>query len=197
MCGGFTITADKKRIMQRYAGGGAEFENGFVPRENARPSEKLPIISMRNAEGIVLGKWGLPMPWDAGKVLINVRKESLLKPSFRDLFERGRCIIPADGFYEWEKVNSKKIPHRYGLNSGEIFSMAGLCEYGPQGISFTILTVPANEMVSAIHDRMPAIVLPEDEKKWLSGEDVSLNPFPSSLMKDEKVSDRINRPTGD
>ena len=148
-------------------------------------------------------------PKAIGNQMINARAETLTeKPTYRRTFEKRRCLVLADSFYEWQKTSSGKVPMRIMLKSGEPFAFAGLWESwkDPEGEwlkTFTIITGKPNDVVAPIHDRMPMILLPENESVWLdnnAGEEVwkdLLKPYPSELMTAYPVSKRVNTPAND
>ena len=151
-----------------------------------------------------------------GYRLINARSETVAeKPSFRSAYRRRRCLIPADGFYEWQRLGKIRQPWLFGLRDGAPFALAGLWERWtvPEGAELTgslaelgagdpvetctILTTAANETVAPVHGRMP-VILPRDAcDPWLAGEDVSLAPFAADAMTAHPVSTRVNRPAND
>lgn len=154
---------------------------------------KWPILTTQTPTSFLLGGWGLVPSWvkETGgaqkvrKVTLNARVETLQeKPSFKGaLTERKRCLVPSTGFFEWQQVGKKKIPHFVAFRDMKIFSMAGLWdlwidgETGNETLTFTIITVPANPLMAKIHnqkERMPAILEPQNEKQWL---DTSLPDF--------------------
>jgi putative SOS response-associated peptidase YedK len=154
-----------------------------------------------------LMRWGLVPAWakDAkfGYATINARaEEAASKPAYRDALKKRRCMIPADAFYEWERLDSKtKRPFAFGLTGGDPFAFAGLWESwlpkdGAPLETFTILTTDSNEVVT-IHNRMPVILEPKDYDRWLDPGDPArapvdlLRPFPGELMRAWKVSDRV------
>ncbi|WP_299818100.1 SOS response-associated peptidase [uncultured Pontibacter sp.] len=167
---------------------------------NAAPSQLLPVVTGDEPEKAQLFSWGLLPHWakdnNYRNKAVNARAETLLdKPSFRELINRRRCLVPADGFYEWRKTAGGKIPYRFLLKSEELFTFAGLwdewtdTETGEAQQTFTIITTEANELVKPTHNRMPVILTPEKEEAWL---DVTksnnllqelLQPFPAEEMK--------------
>ena len=181
-------------------------------RYNIAPTQD--ILSIRrtedNREAVFL-KWGLVPSWakdvSIGAKLINARSETLTeKPSFREAFKKRRCIIPADGFYEWQRTDGKKQPFFFQVRDESPFGFAGLWErwqgVGGEAIeSCTILTTEANEVLRPVHDRMPVILHPNDYELWLD-EDMRkrelikdlLRPYPSSEMISHPVSTAINSP---
>lgn len=162
-----------------------------------------------------LMRWGLIPSWAKdtaiGNRMINARAETLAeKPSFRKAFEKRRCIVPADSFFEWRKTNGKtKIPVRFVLKSREPFAFAGLWETwrkpdGQELRSFTIITTAANDLLRPIHDRMPVILRQSDEGKWLdpSAADAAkltllLAQYPAEAMESYDVSTLVNSPRND
>lgn len=190
-------------------------------RYNVAPTQPLPVVRvLRAGEGGVgrewaVVRWGLIPPWaddpSIGNRLINARAETAAeKPSFRNAFKKRRCLVPADGFYEWPKTAKKgpKQPYLIRLKSGQPFAFAGLWESwtSPDGEvieSCTILTTEANEALSAIHDRMPVIIAPEDYDRWLDPatplEEVQslLRPYPAEEMERVAVSTLVNNPRHD
>ena len=175
-------------------------------RYNIAPTQPVPVVRVLRAGPGGTGRewatvrWGLIPPWaddpSIGNRMINARAETAAeKPSFRNAFKHRRCLVPADGFYEWAKGAGKapKQPYLIRLKSGQPFAFAGLWESwtSPDGEvieSCTILTTEANEVLSAIHDRMPVIIAPEDYGRWLDPatplEEVKalLRPFPAEGM---------------
>ena len=160
-------------------------------------------------------RWGLVPFWakepSIGYKMINAKSETLTeKPSFRKPFKEKRCLVLADGFYEWEKTDKKnKVPYRFVLKNRQPFAFAGLWDVWktPEGdtlLSFTIITTRANELMERIHDRMPVILNEKDEAKWLDPEfkdtdklSSLLQPYPSEQMVAYKVSTIVNSPKND
>ncbi|MDX5481862.1 MAG: SOS response-associated peptidase [Hymenobacteraceae bacterium] len=183
-------------------------------RYNAAPSQLLPVVTDREPDKLQFFSWGLLPHWSKEKGYkhksINARAETLTeKPTFRELINHKRCLVPADSFYEWKSTSAGKQPYRVLLRSGELFSFAGLWdewadkETGEVVDSFTIITTEANELMRPIHDRMPVLLHPEEEELWLSGEQANehllslLRPYPSEEMKVYPVSSLVNSPTHD
>jgi putative SOS response-associated peptidase YedK len=180
---------------------------GVVPRYNIAPSQPILAVSNEKPTQLDYYYWGLIPSWakdrSIGNRMINARAETLAqKPAFRTALQRRRCLIPADGFYEWRKEpDGSKTPIHLQTRSGDPFMFAGLWDrwHDPDGSvipSCTIITTPPNSLVEPIHDRMPAIVTPEDYQKWLSGPDPAsvLRPYPPELMKATPVSKAVNNP---
>lgn len=176
------------------------------PKYNVAPSQLvLSVINDGHSNRLGELKWGLVPPWaDSPKIgfqMLNARSETAAgKPAFSAPLRRKRCLIPADGFYEWKATDHGKQPMRIVLKSRALFSMAGLYEswLSPDGSkinSCTILTTTPNELVARIHDRMPVILHPEDEQLWLNRAvtDVSaitplLRPYPANQLEAYPVS---------
>ncbi len=206
MCGRFTIFADPERLAERFQA--SLPEAGLQPRYNAAPTQHLPVILNDGPRAIQLLQWGLIPFWakdpTIGSRMINARSETLAeKPAFRTAFKKRRCLVLADGFYEWQKTATGKQPMRITLASGEPFAMAGLWEMwnAPDGSplrTFTIVTGEPNELVAPIHNRMPAILLPEHEAIWLDNAAEPaiwqhiLRPYPAGRMSACPVSRRVN-----
>lgn len=174
---------------------------------NAAPSQLLPVIAMNEPGSLQLFQWGLQPDWaNATKgpsLVINARSESLhQKKMFADLFSRKRCLIPADGFYEWEKRGKTKQPWRFALKDESLFAFAGLFDTltrpdGETMYAFTIITTSANELLEGIHERMPVMLDRQGCETWLSeAETKSLDelfyPYASAKMKSYKVSPKVN-----
>ena len=214
MCGRFTLTESGQVLMEEL--GLISIPEDFRPRYNVAPGQL--ILAARDGDegrkGAML-KWGLVPSWAKdpaiGNKMINARSESVgERPSFRRAFDRRRCIIPADGFYEWRKEGKRKIPVRFRLRDGRPFAFAGLWEaWRPQQgdgetlYTCTILTTAANELVRPVHDRMPVILSQELLDLWLDrdvpGEGVAslLRPYPAEEMEAYEVSTRVNSVAND
>jgi putative SOS response-associated peptidase YedK len=207
MCGRFAQRTNARRLAE-------EFKVREVPetepRYNVAPTQE--ILSIRQAEDereAVFLKWGLIPSWakDAsiGAKLINARSETVTeKPSFREAFKKRRCIIPADGFYEWQRAGGRKQPYFFQMRDERPFGFAGLwekwrAEDGQTLETCTILTTEVNEVLRPMHDRMPVILHPEDYELWLR-EDARridslkelLRPYPSPEMLSHPVSMLVN-----
>ncbi|MBS4219456.1 SOS response-associated peptidase [Bacillus sp. FJAT-49711] len=176
MCGRYSLFAPRENLAARFEL--MDFEEiEWVERYNIAPSQNVLAI-VRSDAGNKMGmlKWGLVPSWakdpKIGYKMINARAETIdQKPSFRNLLKRRRCVIPADGFYEWKKVGTNKIPYRFQLKSKESFGFAGLWDRwennGEIIHSCTIITTEANAVLKGVHDRMPVILTKESEKVWL------------------------------
>lgn len=214
MCGRYTQTSDPAKLTQRFHLGPSETE--IARRYNIAPTHDAPVVANDDPTKLRLMRWGLIPAWSKdvaiGNRMINARAETLAeKPSFRKPFERRRCLVLADGFYEWRKVDGArtKVPMRFVLKNREPFAFAGLWDvwHGPDGselASFTIITTEANELLRPVHDRMPAILRPEDEKQWLDPSLIDpvsltpiLQPYPTAEMEGYDISTLVNSPKND
>lgn len=175
MCGRFAIVSPARELQKAF--NLAIEPKNLGPRYNAAPGQMLPVIPNTKPRAISLYRWGLVPPWardsKAARPLINARAETLWeKNSFSNAIASRRCIVPADGFYEWKNISGGKIPFFFRSIEKRIFALAGLWESGEKGsqliYSFTIITTEPNDLVSKIHNRMPAIVEPGFLDIWLS-----------------------------
>ena len=177
MCGRYTLIADLGDLAQRFEFDGTDFS--YDPGYNIAPTES--VLTVKNIDGreAAFARWGLIPFWakdpKIGARMINARAETVAeKPAFRNALKKRRCLVLADGYYEWQKTPVGKRPYRIILKSGEPFAMAGLWEIwkDPQGnvvpsCTCTIITTQANEFLSPIHNRMPVILPRESEALWL------------------------------
>jgi putative SOS response-associated peptidase YedK len=210
MCGRYTITALAPVLEERFK---ALFSyQGFKPRFNAAPSQVLPVILNEDPTHIVPALWGYIPPWekdpDEATGSINARAETAMsKPYFRSSFIQRRCLILADGFFEWKSITrQKKVPYWISLKNQAPIAFAGLwskVHHRLHGdfISFAILTTEPNFFVSKVHDRMPVILLPRDEKNYLTAPPETaaqlLRPYPDDLLTARPVSTLVNSPRND
>jgi putative SOS response-associated peptidase YedK len=180
MCGRFTLATSARQVAEHF--GLAEVPE-LSPRYNIAPNQSIAIVrrtTEREAPILEFRRWGLIPSWakdpGIGSRMINARAETAAeKPAFRAAFRRRRCLVPADGFYEWKPHPKRRRPHHVRLAAGELFSLAGLFEAwkSPEGEaieSCTLLTTAANAVVGALHDRMPIVVDPEHYPRWLDPE---------------------------
>jgi putative SOS response-associated peptidase YedK len=179
MCGRYTLANPNPRRLKLRFGINEEAEISEEPRFNIAPTD--PVLAVREqAEGRDIGKlrWGLiPGKWATekkGRPLINARAESIeTQPAFAESFRERRCLIPADGFYEWRRDDSGKVPIWAHLPDDELFAFAGVwASYTPKGadpvVSCSIVTCTPNDVMRPIHDRMPVILPREAEAEWLA-----------------------------
>ncbi len=191
------------------------------PRYNVAPSQDVAVVrAAGHGRTLAMLRWGLIPAWarepNIGYKLINARAETAAeKPTFRSAYRHRRCLIPADGFYEWKRKGKTRQPWLFGLRDGEPFAFAGLWEGwtvpadtaltgslaerspGDAVETCTILTTAANETVTPVHGRMPVMLPPEAYGPWLAGEDVPLAPYPADDMTAHPVSTLVNRPAND
>ncbi len=184
------------------------------PRYNIAPTQDAAVVrvgSTQEREMVPL-RWGLIPAWakdpTIGNRMINARAETLAeKPAFKDAFAERRCLVPADGFYEWEKLRDRKQPHYVRVGGGQVFAFAGLWERwwdrasGEQRETFTIVTTEPNALLRPIHNRMPVIIAPESYGRWLDPETRDpesladlLVPYPPERMSAYPVSTYVNKP---
>jgi putative SOS response-associated peptidase YedK len=202
MCGRFTITNKKEILEERFT---AKFEaDNYNPRYNAAPSQKLPVILNTDPKIIHMIEWGIKPAWlkqvSKRDSLINVRSETIKeKKTFKKDFEERRCLVLADGFYEWKKNgNGPKIPYRIVLKRNKLFAFAGLWEIFEDKPVFAIITTIPNSILEPIHNRMPVILDENDESDWINvDEPVSsllkfLHPLPGKKMESYTVSTLVN-----
>ncbi|WP_312473167.1 SOS response-associated peptidase [Neobacillus sp.] len=213
MCGRFTLTATFEEIIDRFDIQSFMEEELYSPSYNIAPSQAvLAVINDGKSNRMGFLNWGLVPPWAKdraiGNKMINARSESLTeKPSFRNAFKKKRCLVIADSFYEWKRHEDKtKTPMRIKLKSDEMFAMAGIWEgwKSPEGKTLytcSVITTGPNDLMKGIHDRMPVILKPEDEKIWLDPSISDTNflhqflvPFDDNLMETYEVSSLVNSP---
>ena len=183
----------------------------FAPSFNIAPQSVQPVVRLGRDSGnreFALLRWGLVPFWAKDSKLaystINARaEEAITKPAFREALKKRRCLVPADAFYEWKRLNAKsKKPFAIALTSNEPYAFAGLWESwrpkdGEPLETFTILTTDPNEVMAPIHNRMPVILEPKDYDRWLDAEDQArppvdlLRPYPAKRMRAWPVSDRV------
>lgn len=214
MCGRFTLTADPKKIKDAFPW--LKVPAGIQPRFNIAPTQPVAAVPNDGENRLDFFTWGLVPFWakdpSIGSRMINARAETLAeKPAFRNAYRRRRCLILADGFYEWQQQGDGKgkIPIYIYMNSGEPFAFGGLWEnwQSPDGseiLSCTIITTPPNELVSPIHNRMPLILPQSSYELWLEPGEVSpdrldplLKPFSAGQMKFHPVSRQVNNPANE
>ena len=215
MCGRFTLTADPAELQAAFP----EFifpSAAFRPRFNIAPSQPLAVIANNGEKRLDFFSWGLVPFWakdpSIGSRMINARAETLAeKPSFRNAYKRRRCLILADGFYEWQPVPGSKVkqPMYFRMKDEQPFAFAGLWEdwHSPDGsqiLSCTIITTQPNELVRPVHNRMPVILPREAYPAWLQPGEVAaqelnplLGPYPADLMQVHPVSRVVNSPAND
>lgn len=210
MCGRYTLSAPEGALVEAFDVPSLTFD--LQPRYNIAPGQPCPTVGEdRAGRRIGLLEWGLLPAWkDEPKgPFINARAESVAtKASFREAFRRRRCLIPADGFYEWKTEEGEKRPYWLHPSDGGLLSFAGIWEsWSRPGQEprhgFAILTTDANDEVAQVHDRMPLVIAPEDRDTWLDrtsgGESLHrlMRPAPAGTFRLRRVSSRVNRPSED
>jgi putative SOS response-associated peptidase YedK len=214
MCGRFTLILEPTELQQELQLG--DLPADLPPRYNVAPTQPVAVVVDPATRNVDLYRWGLIPSWakdpSIGSKLINARSETLLeKPSFKSAFARRRCLILADGFYEWYRPTTrggKSQPFFFRLENGKPFAFAGLWDtwHSPEGDrvnSCTIITCQANSLVGQIHERMPAILDATTLGVWLDptsrlpGLQGLLQPYPAEKMTSWPVSSRINSPAYD
>lgn len=213
MCGRFVLTADGVAIQQHFDL--TSVPDGLVTaRYNIAPTQPVPVITNDDPTALTAHRWGLIPSWAKdpamGSRLINARAETVHeKPSFRSAFKRRRCLIPANGFYEWKRDGKNKSPYFVHLKGQALFAFAGLWEiwHSPEGDELrtcTIITTEPNAVVSPLHNRMAVILTPGDYERWLSPDELPpeallplLRPFDAGQMDAYAVSTHVNSPAND
>lgn len=226
MCGRYALFVDPSDLADEFGLRNVTYEATY----NAAPSQELPVVLDDASETVQTARWGLVPSWSdgpgSGPDLVNARAETLAeKRVFRDAYRERRCVVPADGFYEWVETPDGKQPRYFSRPDGRPFLMAGLweawtpertqtglSEFGesePKGDSgpkrdaetlrsFTVVTTEANESVSAYHDRMAALLDREAGERWLSADDPQdLLESPDVELQSWPVSTTVNDPSND
>jgi len=209
MCGRFEIHSTLEIIAKVFGIGSITFD--YQPSYNIAPSQDILLVVNDGERRLIKSRWGFVPSWSKeltdGYKMINARAESVAeKPSFREAFQRQRCLVVADGFYEWKKEGAKKRPFYIRLKSGNPLAFVGLYNVwkspeGEQICTSTIITTDANEIVRPLHDRMPVIAPPDAYDVWLDP-DVHdkallqniLKPYPSAELDVYEVSPKVNSP---
>ncbi|MBI4916358.1 MAG: SOS response-associated peptidase [Acidobacteria bacterium] len=213
MCGRFTMATPGQVIAEVF---GLDEVPELAPRFNIAPTQAVAAVRARADGGreLVALTWGLIPSWSKdraiGSRMINARAETVgEKPAFRAALRARRCLVLADGFYEWQKLGTRKQPHHIRMRDGRPFAFAGLWERwtppdGDPVESCTIITTVPNEVVAPIHDRMPVILAPADLDRWLDPGTrdpatvaALLRPYPGRDMTAYPVSLRVNSPGAD
>lgn len=207
MCGRFTLAARPEELLEGFLDYKPP-EEPPTPRYNIAPTQQALVIPNDGSDQMQRMRWGLVPFWakdvSIGSRMINARSETIQeKPAFRHAFKKKRCLVPADGFYEWRTEGKAKQPFHITVKDGKPFAMAGLWEaWGPKDEeplrTFTILTTSANDLVRSLHDRMPVILPHEAWKRWL---DPATEPealrdllvsYPAEAMSLRPVSTTVN-----
>jgi putative SOS response-associated peptidase YedK len=212
MCGRYTLIK-LEQVLANFPA--VLLPPGLVPRYNIAPTQPVLVLPNDHPKLFERVHWGLVPSWakdpSIGSRMINARAETLdEKPVFRTALRRRRCLVPADGFYEWRKEpKGGKTPMYIRMKTGEPFAFAGLWDewHSPDGSvlrSCTVITTSPNDLMKPIHDRMPAILPREDYPRWLAKEEQPpekmaelLGPYPAEEMEAYPVSRLVNRPAND
>jgi putative SOS response-associated peptidase YedK len=214
VCGRYSLTTAPEALRRLF-----DFDTtpNLQPRYNIAPTQSAPVVrtAANGGRELAMLRWGLIPSWakeaSIGSKMINARSETVAeKPSFRSAFRHRRCLVPADGFYEWRREGEIKQPYRIGMKGGAAFAFAGLWESwdgtddDAAVETFTILTTEANRRLGPIHARMPVILAPDAYDAWLDAESGSrddalglLRPFAEAPMAFYRVSTRVNSPRND
>lgn len=211
MCGRYALHGPKTRKQgDKLAFRGAAID--YAPHFNIPPMQDLPVyfIDAEHGPQLTLMRWGFVPAWSKtpgkGAPMNNARAETVSeKPTFREAYRRRRCLVPMNGFYEWQRSGSDKTPYYFRMQDDELFAVAGLYEFRPGDAAtppmttFTVLTTAANALMAPIHDRMPVIVSQEAYDAWLDprntgarGLDALLQPYDPVAMYMHRVSPRVN-----
>jgi putative SOS response-associated peptidase YedK len=217
VCGRYSLThpEDVPDLLGPVLDDAALPAEAAAPRYNVAPTQNVVILANRSHRALEMARWGLVPSWakdlTVGNRMINARGESLAgKPAFREAYARRRCLVPADGFYEWQSAGRGKRAARQPYFIHPVprrpFAFAGLWDRwrAPDRtwvISFAIVTCPANSLVLPLHDRMPVVIAPEDFDRWLTREPVEpdvladiVAPADPAAWTAEPVGDWVNRP---
>lgn len=216
MCGRFTMAIDAQHLQMTLDLG--EMPEPWEKRYNIAPSQYIPTVPFADTRHVVYMRWGLVPFWAQdpaiGNRMINARAETVAeKPSFRASFKNKRCLILADGFYEWQKGAKGSVPYYFTLKTREPFAFAGLWDdWEPKGVSSepgipglttcTLITTEANRVVAPIHPRMPVVLTKDLMWDWLRAETETeklalLKPLDPDLMQTWQVGKEVNSPAND
>jgi putative SOS response-associated peptidase YedK len=215
MCGRYRLSR-RKQLVEEYFGA-VSSEEDWSPRYNVAPTQPVPVICQHPKEPIrqlSMMRWGLIPSWakdsSGAARMINARAETTATlPAFRDALKSRRCLIPADGFYEWKRDGKSGQPYCFEVNEGALFAFAGLWDRwkDPTGQwmkSCSILTTTPNDVTSTVHDRMPVILVPDGYDLWLdpgmtntAAATELLEPYDARLMRCYPVSTRVNHVVND
>lgn len=213
MCGRFALHTRLEGLIEEFDVDELEIEE-LDPRYNIPPSTRIPVVINRGGGNrLVWMRWGFVPSWDDDEdpmTITNARAETVAwKNAFKQAFRQRRCIIPADGFYEWKDTGDGKVPHYVTGSSGRPLGLAGIYEpwetpEGDEELTCTIITTDPNELVGSVHDRMPVMIRPSDRDRWLDMdvEDVQelvdlMGPVEGGTMDVWVVSAEVNSPRND
>ncbi len=211
MCGRYVLAA-AQAVAQRFNATTAPAN--LAPHYNVAPTQSMPVVIKQSPNQLVIMRWGLVPSWaKEGKTdysMINARAESVAqKPTFRKLLSFQRCLVPADGFYEWKAGTNGKTPHYIHLKDNALFAFAGLYDrwkddQGHELLTYTIITTTPNALMAGIHDRMPVILPKDAEEAWLNPDETEpdhltplLVPYPAEAMVATPISKAVNNVRND
>jgi putative SOS response-associated peptidase YedK len=207
MCGRYSLDATPQELVEAF---GLAEAIAFERRYNIAPTQDVPVVRADPEAGgrrAALLRWGMASThFGGGRVFINARSETIAqKPAFREAFARRRCVVPARGFFEWQKLGDVKQPFHIQRRDGELLAFAGLWGHGGEDRpeAFVILTTAPNRTMEGIHDRMPAILDRPGWEAWLEPAQPQqrlhelLGPAPDDLLEAYPVSRRVNGPAND
>jgi putative SOS response-associated peptidase YedK len=207
MCARYTLKANPLELQEEFS---LQDTPTLAPRYNIAPTQEAPIITAVQPQLLTPARWGLIPSWAKDVSIsthtLNARAETIAtKGVFKDSFAHRRCLVPVDGFYEWKHVGKMKQPLHITLQSHRPFSLAGLWDTWktPDGVdlvTFTIVTTTSNAAMSAVHDRMPVFIAPEDRHRWLT-DDASasalLEPWKGEALELREVNPIVNKASVD
>jgi putative SOS response-associated peptidase YedK len=215
MCGRYRLSRRKQLVEEYFKT--AQSDDDWNPRYNIAPTQPVPVVRQHLKEPVrelSLVRWGLIPSWakeaSMSASMINARSETASnKPAFRDALKSRRCLIPADGFYEWQRAGKTKQPYCFEVNDGQLFAFAGIWDRWKDASgnwirSCSILTTTPNAVTATIHDRMPVILAPENYDLWLDPGSIDagavremLRPYDAASMRCFPVSTRVNQSAND
>jgi putative SOS response-associated peptidase YedK len=196
MCGRYALHSNPDVVALMF---GLSEIPAYTPHYNIAPAAQVLIIRHNDA---AIVRWGLVPHWAKdpaiGAKMNNARAESVAeKPSFREAYRKRRCLIPANGFYEWKPEGGRKQPYYIYPSGGALFAFAGLWEQWQDLQTCAIITTDANEKMAAVSDRMPVIVSPAEYSAWLAGDEIPLRACPDSAIDIRRVSRAVNNARND
>ncbi len=210
MCGRYTSDGTNvEKLVERFDA--QKMLEEYEPNHNIKPTQDAPIVVEREgARELLAMQWGLIPFWakdpKIGYKMFNARSETIAeKPAFKNSFKRKRCVVPATGFYEWKQEGRGKVPHLFTVGDHEIFGFAGLYDSwrtpgGEVVYTYTIITTTPNELVATVHDRMPVILLRDQEQPWLDASvddpyflQSLLEPYPADLMEMTRIEGKLEQ----
>ena len=199
MCGRFSIISNSRNIEEHF---NLVRSGEFIHSYNVSPSNNIPVVRMEDGDRVLANlHWGLVPHWAKDTKLkpINAKAETVdSKPFFRSAFKKSRCLIPANGFYEWKRTNKHKQPFYFKLKDSELLAFAGLWDHWEHDDatleSCTLITTVANDVMKPVHDRMPVILDPDNYDAWLNeGGKSLLQPYAGKMIS-YPVSTAVNNP---